>query len=82
MSSPFFAIAVTLPDPPRETTGHRVAVALPLRETLPAEGLLLAGLALQVLPEKLAKSTANIPVRNMPSKVPAPPMETTGAPSP
>ncbi len=32
--------------------------------------------------EKLASSTATIPVRKIPSKVPAPPIEATGAPSP
>ena len=31
---------------------------------------------------KLAKSTARTPVRKMPSKVPAPPIEATGAPRP
>ncbi len=34
------------------------------------------------LKEKLANSTANMPVRKMPSKVPAPPMDATGAPIP
>jgi hypothetical protein len=32
--------------------------------------------------ERLAISTATIPIRKMPSKVPAPPIEATGAPSP
>ncbi len=41
------------------------------------------GLSLFLLSEKMvASKTATIPVRNMPSKVPAPPIETTGAPSP
>jgi hypothetical protein len=31
---------------------------------------------------ELASNTARIPVRKTPSKVPAPPMETTGAPRP
>ena len=34
------------------------------------------------LGEKPASSTAMMPVRKMPSKVPAPPIEATGAPSP
>src|SRR5262245_47242216 len=34
------------------------------------------------LPAIQARSTARIPVKNTPSKVPAPPMDTTGAPSP
>jgi hypothetical protein len=34
------------------------------------------------LPHRLAMSTARIPMTNMPSKVPAPPIEATGAPSP
>jgi len=42
--------------------------------------------ALKKLPrpfrEKLANSTAMMPVRKMPSNVPAPPIEATGAPSP
>src|SRR5690349_12700151 len=32
--------------------------------------------------DKLASSTATMPVRKMPSKVPAPPIEATGAPMP
>jgi hypothetical protein len=38
--------------------------------------------AAHAVPEKLAKSTAFIPVRKMPSKAPAPPIETTEVPRP
>lgn len=41
-----------------------------------------AELELCVLLETLAMSTAKMPMRKMPSNVPAPPIEATGAPSP
>ena len=41
-----------------------------------------AGAGLAAAPRRLAISTARMPTRKMPSKVPAPPIEATGAPSP
>jgi hypothetical protein len=67
--------------PPCSSTHGLEGISAPYRsETLPERKLQLA--RPQARREKLASSTAMMPVRKMPSKVPAPPIEATGAPRP